>query len=75
MFIAKKNSVPKHLITKCGIVTKVNEFKYLGEVIQPNATDKEAKMARSRKMYIAFHVTGITRNLCLPMPLSDIITL
>ena len=46
-----------NLITKYGRITKVNKFKYLGEIIQPNAADKEAKLSRSRKMEISFHTT------------------
>ena len=42
----------------------------LGEIIQSKAADNEVKLARNRKMEIVFHMTGIRRNLCLPMPNS-----
>ena len=57
-----KNRAPKHLITKCGRVVKVNKFKYLGEIIQPNAADEAAKLVRRRKMGVEFKclILGIT---------------
>ncbi|XP_025830255.1 uncharacterized protein LOC112905593 [Agrilus planipennis] len=53
---------PKFLETIYGKIKKVAKFKYLGEIIQSNGLDKEANMARTRKMETAFHLTKNVYN-------------
>jgi hypothetical protein len=48
---------PRSMNTKYGIIKRVAKFKYLGEIIQPNALDKEGNRARCRKMETAFQLT------------------
>lgn len=48
---------PKYMETKFGRIKKATKFKYLGEIVQPNALDKEANLARARKMEAAFQLT------------------
>ncbi|KAI5692447.1 hypothetical protein M8J77_000906 [Diaphorina citri] len=43
--------------TKYGTINRVEKFKYLGEIIQANASDKEANIKRSAKMETAFQLT------------------
>ena len=42
--------------TKYGTISRTKKFKYLGEIITPNADDKLAIEERARKMEMAFRL-------------------
>lgn len=56
-YLTNRKDAPRQITTKYGKIKRVNKFKYLGELIQPNALDKEAVLARARKMELAFQLT------------------
>ncbi|KAI5746185.1 hypothetical protein M8J77_000906 [Diaphorina citri] len=56
-FISSNTKAPKEMKTKYGTINRVEKFKYLGEIIQANASDKEANIKRSAKMETAFQLT------------------
>ncbi|KAI5720012.1 hypothetical protein M8J77_000651 [Diaphorina citri] len=56
-FITTIKRAPKQMKTKYGVINKVEKFKYLGEIIQANAMDKEANHKRVNKMEVAFQLT------------------
>ena len=55
--MTNRKDVPRQITTNYGKIRKVSKFKYLGELIQPNALDKEAVLARAREMELAFQLT------------------
>lgn len=56
-YMTNRKDAQRHITTKYGKIKRVNKFKYLGELILPNALDKEAILARARKMELAFQLT------------------
>jgi len=56
-YMTNRKDASKHITTKYGKIKGVNKFKYLGELIQPNALDKGAILTRARKMEVAFQLT------------------
>lgn len=61
-YITNVNDAPKTMKTKYGKINRVTKFKYLGEIIEANASDKEGITARTRKMETAFQLTKNTYN-------------
>ncbi|KAI5714466.1 hypothetical protein M8J77_000221 [Diaphorina citri] len=61
-YLTNVREAPNHMHTKYGQIKKVPKFKYLGEIIEPNALDKEGNKARMRKMETAFHLTKDVYN-------------
>ena len=53
---------PPKLHTKYGDVTRVDKFKYLGEIIMRNGLDKEALRERTRKLEIAYQTSRTIYN-------------
>ena len=55
--MTNRKDVQRLITTNYGKIKRVNKFKYLGELIQANALDKEAVLARARKLELAFQLT------------------
>uniref|UniRef100_A0A8D9AQU5 Reverse transcriptase domain-containing protein n=1 Tax=Cacopsylla melanoneura TaxID=428564 RepID=A0A8D9AQU5_9HEMI len=56
-YLTSVKEAPKQMVTKYGKINRVSKFKYLGEIIEANASDKEGNLLRVRKMETAFQLT------------------
>lgn len=62
MFISNIKTAPKKMKTKYGDIQKTDKFKYLGELIEQNVSEKEAIKSRVHKMKLAYHMTRDVYN-------------
>lgn len=61
-FITNIKPAPKEIVLEQGKITWTKKFKYLGEWIEPNISEKEAITARINKMEIAYQLTREVYN-------------
>lgn len=61
-FITNIKPAPRQLEVNQGIIKRVDKFKYLGEWIEPNMSEKAAFASRMNKMEMAYHLTRNVYN-------------
>ena len=65
-FIATKNIKTQKLTTKYGTINRTENFKYLGEIIEPTGTERAAQKTRELKMRRAYgKIANIYNKKCM----------
>lgn len=57
MYITNNKVAPKKMKTKYGLISRTTKFKYLGEIIEENISEKEAVRLRVNKLQTAYYLT------------------